>query len=174
MQNMLGNEHGGMNEVLAELAAVTGEEKYLKLAQRFNHHAVLDPLARREDRLTGLHANTQFPKILGIARQYELTGDESLRTTAEFFWDVVTRDRSYVTGGNSDGEHFTPKGELSKHLSPTTTETCNTYNMRKITRLLFCWDPKAELRRLRRVRTCSTTSSPRRTRDGLHAAITCR
>ena len=144
VQKMLGNEHGGMNDALAELAAVTGDPKYLALAQRFNHHAVLDPLMRREDKLTGLHANTQFPKILGAARQYELTGDEHLRTAATFFWDVVTKERSYVTGGNSDGEHFTPKGELSKHLSPTTTETCNTYNMRKITRRIFCWEPKAE------------------------------
>ena len=144
MQKMLGNEHGGMNDVLAELAAVTGDPKYLALSRRFNHRAVLDPLSRREDKLTGLHANTQFPKILGAARQYELTGDEHMRTIATFFWDTVTKQRSYVTGGNSDGEHFTPKKELSKHLSPTTTETCNTYNMRKITRRLFCWDPKAE------------------------------
>jgi DUF1680 family protein len=144
MEKMLGNEHGGMNDVLAELAAVTGKEKYLRLAQRFNHHAVLDPLARREDRLTGLHANTQFPKILGAARQYELTGDQKLRTTSTFFWDVVTRQRSYVIGGNSDFEAFSPKEHLSQHLGPNTTETCNTYNMLKLTRRLFCWEPKSE------------------------------
>lgn len=142
MEKMLGNEHGGMNDVLADLAAVTGEEKYLRLAQRFNHHAVLDPLSRREDKLTGLHANTQFPKVLGAQRQYELTGDPKLRTIGEFFWDVVTKERSYVTGGNSDGEHFSPKEHLSKHLGPSTTETCNTYNMLKITRRLFTWDPR--------------------------------
>ncbi len=144
MEKMLGNEHGGMNEVLAEVYALTGEEKYLKLAQRFNHHAVLDPLAKREDRLTGLHANTQFPKVLGAGRQYELTGKEDLRTIATFFWDVVTKERSYVTGGNSDGEVFSPKERLSKYLGPTTTETCNTYNMLKITRQIFGWDPRAE------------------------------
>jgi len=144
MERMLGNEHGGMNDVLAELAAVTGNEKYLKLSQRFNHHAVLDPLAKREDRLTGLHANTQFPKILGAARQYELTGDRDLQTIATFFWDTVTKERSYVTGGNSDGEMFSPKEELSQHVGPSTTETCNTHNMLKITRRLFCWDPRAE------------------------------
>jgi DUF1680 family protein len=144
MEKMLGNEHGGMNEVLAEVYAVTGQEKYLKLAQRFNHHAVLDPLAKRQDRLTGLHANTQFPKILGAGRQYELTGQEHLRTIATFFWGVVTKERSYVTGGNSDGEMFSPKERLSKFLGPTTTETCNTYNMLKITRRIFGWDPKAE------------------------------
>ena len=57
---------------------------------------------------------------------------------------MVAKERSYVTGGNSQDEHFTPKGELSKHLSQTTTESCNTYNMRKITRQIFCWDPKPE------------------------------
>lgn len=144
MQRMLGNEHGGMNEVLAELAAVTGKDAYLCLAQRFNHRAVLDPLSRQEDRLTGLHANTQFPKVLGVARQYELTGQPYGRTIATFFWETVTRERSYVTGGNSDGEVFSPKEELSKYLGPSTTETCNTYNMLKITRRLFGWDPRPE------------------------------
>ena len=144
MQFMLRNEHGGMNDVLAEVYAVTGDEKYLKLSQRFNHWAVLGPLAKRQDQLTGLHANTQFPKILGAARQYEFTGEERLHTIATFFWDVVTKERSYVIGGNSDGEMFSPKEDLSKHIGPSTTETCNTYNMLKITRRLFCWDPKAE------------------------------
>ena len=144
MEAMLGNEHGGMNDVLAGLYAATGEAKYLDLSRRFNHHAVLDPLARREDKLTGLHANTQFPKIIGAARQYELTGDERCRTAATFFWDVVTKERSYVTGGNSDDEHFSPKQELSKHIGPNTTETCNTYNMLKLTRQLFGWDPRPE------------------------------
>ncbi len=144
MEKMLGVEHGGMNEVLADIYAITGDEKYLKLAQRFNHRAVLDPLAKCEDRLTGLHANTQFPKILGVGRQYELTGNEELRTIATFFWDVVTKERSYVTGGNSDGEVFSPKERLSQYLGPNTTETCNTYNMLKITRRLFGWEPKAE------------------------------
>ncbi|MBE3071242.1 MAG: glycoside hydrolase family 127 protein [Planctomycetes bacterium] len=144
MERMLGNEHGGVNDVLTGLYAVTGDPKHLKLAQRFNHRAVLDPLGRREDRLTGLHANTQFPKVIGVARQYELTGDERLRTMATFFWDVVTKERSYVIGGNSDGEMFSPKEELSKHIGPNTTETCNTYNMLKLTRRLFGWDPRVE------------------------------
>ena len=144
VQLMLRNEHGGMNDVLAELYAVTGDPQYLKLSQRFNHWAVLGPLAKREDRLTGLHANTQFPKILGAARQYDFTGEERLHTIATYFWDVVTKERSYVIGGNSDNEAFSPKEELSKHIGPSTTETCNTYNMLKITRRLFCWDPKAE------------------------------
>jgi DUF1680 family protein len=144
MQKMLGNEHGGMNEVLANLYGLTGEEKYLKIAQRFNHQAVLEPLSRREDKLTGLHANTQFPKVIGAARQYELTADTTLNTIAIYFWNVVTKERSYIIGGNSDGEMFSPKERLSQALGPNTTETCNTYNMLKLTRHLFCWDPQPE------------------------------
>lgn len=144
MQAMLGTEHGGMNETLANLYALTGEKKYLEIAFRFNHHRVLDPASRREDRLTGLHANTQFPKFIGAAREYELTGDDALHTAATFFWNTVVQERSYVTGGNSDGEMFTPKETLSHALGPNTTETCNVYNMLKLTRHLFCWDPEAE------------------------------
>jgi hypothetical protein len=144
MQKMLGTEHGGMNEVLANLYGLTGEDKYLKIAQRFNHMAVIGPASRREDRLTGLHANTQIPKFVGTARQYELTGEESLKTASTFFWETVVKERSYVIGGHSDGEHFSPKETLSRALGPSTTETCNTYNMLKLTRHLFCWDPQAE------------------------------
>jgi DUF1680 family protein len=144
MQAMLGTEHGGMNETLANLYALTGEEKYLKLSLRFNHHRVIDPAAHQEDKLTGLHANTQIPKFIGTARQYELTGDESLKTASLFFWNTVVKERSYVIGGHSDGEMFSPKEKLSQALGPNTTETCNTYNVLKLTRHLFCWEPKAE------------------------------
>ena len=144
MQAMLGNEHGGMNECLANLYALTGEDKYLAISKRFNHQAVIGPAMQRHDNLTGLHANTQFPKFIGISRQYELTADASLRTAATFFWDTVVHERSYVIGGNSDGEHFSPKEKLSTAFGPSTTETCNTYNMLKLTRHLFCWDPQVE------------------------------
>ena len=127
-----------------QLYALTGEAKYLKLAERFNHMAVLGPASQRRDTLTGLHANTQIPKFIGTARQYELTGDDSLQTASRFFWDTVVKERSYVIGGNSDGEMFSPKEKLSRHSGPNTTETCNTYNMLKLTRHLFCWDPQAE------------------------------
>ena len=144
MQKMLETEHGGMNEALANLYAVTGNPDYLALSQRFNHHAVLDPLAKGIDPLTGLHANTQIPKIIGAARQYELTGDAKDEAIATYFWNVVTKERSYVIGGNSDGEYFSDKEHLSEHIGPSTTETCNTYNMLKLTRHLFEWEPKAE------------------------------
>ena len=144
MQAMLNNEHGGMNEVLANLYGLTGEEKYLKIAARFNHKAVIDPAANGEDRLTGLHANTQIPKFIGTARQYELTGEDRLKAASLFFWNTVVNERSYVIGGHSDGEMFSPKEHLSEALGPNTTETCNTYNMLKLTRHLFCWDPRTD------------------------------
>jgi DUF1680 family protein len=144
MQRMLGNEHGGVNEGLANLYALTGERKYLQISLRFNHMAVLGPASRQEDRLTGLHANTQIPKFIGTARQYELTGEGWLKTASSFFWNTVVRERSYVIGGHSDGEAFTPKERLSQSLGPNTTETCNTYNMLKLTRHIFEWEPKAE------------------------------
>jgi DUF1680 family protein len=144
MQAMLDTEHGGMNEALANLYALTGEKQYLQIALRFNHHRMLDPAIRREDNLTGFHANTQFPKFIGNARQYELTGGSNLRTAVSFFWKTVTKERSYVIGGNSDGEMFSAKERLSQALGPNTTETCNTYNMLKLTRHLFCWEPRCE------------------------------
>lgn len=144
MQAMLGTEHGGMNEALANLYALTGEQKYLETSLRFNHQAVIGPASRRIDNLTGLHANTQIPKFVGTAQQYELTGDPALKTASEFFWTTVVKERSYVIGGHSDGEHFSPKEKLSTAFGPNTTETCNTYNMLKLTRHLFCWDPQEQ------------------------------
>jgi hypothetical protein len=143
MQAMLQTEQGGMNEALANLYGLTGEKKYLEMSLRFNHHRVVDPLEAGEDRLTGLHANTQIPKFIGLARQYELTGETNLEAGAKNFWETVVRHRSYVIGGNSDGEMFTATNRLSQ-MGPNTTETCNTYNMLKLTRHLFCWEPRAE------------------------------
>jgi hypothetical protein len=143
-QRMLACEHGGMNESLAELYARTGDEKYRRLSRRFHHQAVLDPLTRREDRLQGLHANTQIPKLIGLARLHELTGDHNDKVAAEFFWERVVNHHSYVTGGNSDGEHFGPPDKLNERLTENTTETCNTHNMLKLTRHLFAWHALAQ------------------------------
>ncbi|WP_309706857.1 beta-L-arabinofuranosidase domain-containing protein [Armatimonas sp.] len=143
-QAMLGCEFGGMNESLAELYALTGEARYLELAEKFYHHAVLDPLAEGVDCLPGLHGNTQIPKIIGCARLYEVTGDEKYRKIAENFWRFVTQSHSYVIGGHGSGEHFGPTGDLSARLTHSTCETCNSYNMLKLTEHLFCWESKAE------------------------------
>jgi hypothetical protein len=145
MQKSLGNEHGGMNEVLANLYGVTKQADHLKLARAFNHQVIFAPLARGEDQLDGKHANTQIPKIIGAARQYELTEEKTFRDIARFFWQQVALKRSYVIGGHSDYEHFFPIDRFAEHLSPATAETCNTYNMLKLTRHIFAWEPTAEV-----------------------------
>jgi uncharacterized protein len=140
MQRTLQIEFGGMNEVLANLSAITGNSRYLVVAKRFDHHAVMDPVAQGHDPLTGLHANTQIPKFIGAAREYELTGDPYYRDAALFFWQQVALHRSYVAGGNSVGERFrTPPDVLASVLTDQTQETCNTYNMLKLTSHLFTW-----------------------------------
>lgn len=136
-QKMLACEYGGMNESLAQLAELTGNDAYMQLARKFYDHAVLGPLAEQRDELAGKHANTQIPKVVGLAKIAELTGDEKFLSSARFFWETMTANHSYVTGGNSIGEHLGPPGELNDRLGPSTTETCNTYNMLKLTALLL-------------------------------------
>lgn len=144
MQRMLAQEHGGMNETLADLYAITGDEKYLILARRFCHQALLEPLMRQQDQLTGKHANTQIPKVTGLARIANLTGDARAQAGAHFFWDNVTGKRSVAFGGNSVSEHFNDpasfRGMLEHREGP---ETCNTYNMLQLTRQLFASRPDA-------------------------------
>lgn len=145
MQKMLEAEYGGMNEVFADLYAITGNNRYLVLSRRFNRRAVLDPLTHGIDDLDGLHANTQIPAVLGLYAQYEVTGDREAKRGGEFFWKTVTMNRSYVIGGNSDKEHFYKIGQMGQNLSPATAETCNSYNMVKLTDRLFADDPREEL-----------------------------
>ncbi|MCP5525055.1 MAG: glycoside hydrolase family 127 protein [Verrucomicrobiales bacterium] len=145
MQKMMVAEHGGINETFADLYADTGDERYLRLSRRFHHKAILDPLARGEDILPGKHANTQIPKLNGLATRYELTGDPADRAAADFFWDRVVNHHSYVTGGHCDHEYFGPPDQLNDRLSDDTTETCNVYNMLKLTRHIFGWRPESRV-----------------------------
>jgi DUF1680 family protein len=144
-QQMLACEHGGMNESLADLYALTDQQKFLELAKKFYHRAILDPLAAGRDELPGKHANTQIPKLIGAARIYELTGDAKFAAMARNFYEMVLTNHTYVNGGNSDGEHFGPSGKLNSRLGVSTTETCNTYNMLKLNRALFTFEPRAAL-----------------------------
>lgn len=145
IQAMLNCEFGGMNDVLAGLYAETGNPDHLRTAQAFDHKVIFDPLARGEDRLDRLHANTQIPKTIGAALEYELTGEKPYHDIAANFWKYVALDRSYVIGGHSDHEHFFSVKDFARHLSPETAETCNTYNMLKLTRYLFGWEPSSTL-----------------------------
>ncbi len=144
-QKMLQVEHGGMIETLVDLYSLTGEPRYLAASRRFYHKEILDPLQAGKDSLSGKHANTQIPKVIGEARTYEVTGEPEGRKIAEFFWETVVKRRSWVIGGNSDREHFFPEGKAHEHLGTQTAESCNTYNMLKLTEHLFTWHPTVEL-----------------------------
>jgi len=139
MQYMLNTEHGGMNEVFAQLYAITGNQDYLKLAERFTHKEILNPLINQKDQLTGLHANTQIPKIIGAAAIYNSDNSKyaGYKTAAEFFWNTVTQNRSYVFGGNSVSEHFEALGLETLHIK--SAESCNTHNMLILTEYLYEW-----------------------------------
>jgi len=141
---MLRNEFGGMNDVFYNLYAITGNPEHLKLAEIFFHHASLDPLKEDKDELDKKHANTFIPKIIGEARAYELDGDAIHRGIAEFYWNTVVHHHSFATGSNSDKEKFFEPDHISEHLSGYTGESCNVYNLLKLTRHLFCWEAKAE------------------------------
>ena len=141
-QKMLNTEFGGMNEVLADLYADTGDKRWLDLSHHFDHHAVLDPLARREDILAGLHGNTQAPKLLGYLERYIYTGDKTDGAAAEFFWDAVALHHSYATGGHGRDEYFGPPDKLGDRVEGRTDESCNVYNMLKMTRRLFAIHPE--------------------------------
>jgi uncharacterized protein len=146
MQRVLGTEYGGMGEVLANLYAVTGKERYLEVAQRFDKKQFFDPLAAHRDELKGLHVNTHIPQVIAAARLYELTGERRYRDISEYFWDEVVSQRSYCTGGTSNHESWnTDPGKLAAELSTNTTEDCCAYNMMKLTRHLFGWEPDARL-----------------------------
>jgi|tagenome__1003787_1003787.scaffolds.fasta_scaffold20990088_13 DUF1680 family protein len=146
MQRVLGTEYGGMGETLCNLYAVTGKPDYLDIATRFDKKWFFDPLAAHRDELKGLHVNTHIPQVIAAARYYELTGNRRYRDIAEYFWDEVVSERSYCTGGTSNGEVWhTDPGKLSTELGPDTTECCCAYNMMKLTRHLFGWTADARL-----------------------------
>ena len=144
MQAMMRNEQGGMNEVLADAYAVSGDVKYLDAARRFSHLQILDPLSKGIDPLDNLHANTQVPKAQGFGRIGELSGDQKYLDAGRFFWETVTGNRSLAFGGNSRREHF-PVAEAYIDFTNDNDgpESCNTYNMLKLTETLFRLDPNS-------------------------------
>ena len=142
---MLLCEYGGMNEVLANIYAVTGNKKYMKVANLFEDDFVMGKLAQKIDPMPGKHSNTNVPKAISAARQFELNGNAKDATIASFFWETMVKSHSYVIGGNSNYEYCGDAGKLNDRLSDNTCETCNTYNMLKLTRHLFSWQPKGSL-----------------------------
>ncbi|WP_335306290.1 glycoside hydrolase family 127 protein [Sphingomonas adhaesiva] len=146
VQEVLGCEYGGLSESYAEMYAQTKDRRWLKMAELIYDNRVLDPLARKEDKLANFHANTQVPKLIGLARIHEVTnGDPAKATAARFFWDTVTQHHSYVIGGNADREYFSAPDTIADHITEQTCEHCNTYNMLKLTRHLWSWQPDGAL-----------------------------
>lgn len=145
MQTLLGCEYGGLNESYAELYARTRDRRWLVVAERLYDRKVLDPLVAQQDKLANFHANTQVPKLIGLARLYELTGKPQDADAARFFWRTVTDHHSYVIGGNADREYFSAPDTIAAHISEQTCEHCNTYNMLKLTRQLYSWRPDGGL-----------------------------
>ena len=144
MENMLGNEHGGMNEVLVDAYAITKDKKYLDVAKRFSHRRLLIPMSQRQDNLDNMHANTQVPKVVGFERISELSSNETYHQAADFFWDIVTGERSLAFGGNSRREHFPSKEACTDFINDIDgPETCNTNNMLKLTEDLHRRNPEA-------------------------------
>ncbi|WP_116364969.1 glycoside hydrolase family 127 protein [Parahaliea mediterranea] len=145
LQQVLACEYGGLNESFAELYARTGDERWLAVALRLYDKRVLDPLMAGRDELANFHANTQIPKLIGLARIAELSGDSERAAAARFFWQRVTDHHSYVIGGNADREYFFEPDHIARHITEQTCEHCNSYNMLRLTRRLYGERPDAAL-----------------------------
>jgi uncharacterized protein len=145
MESMLGNEHGGMNEIYADAYNMTGDQKYLTAAKRFSHKMLLDAMAADNDNLDNKHANTQVPKVIGFERIGELTHDKNYSEAGRFFWETVTTKRSLAFGGNSRKEFFPSAAACEDFVNDVEgPESCNTYNMLKLTEDLFRVNPLAK------------------------------
>ena len=147
IREMLETEHGGIMEVVADVYAITRDTRYLALAKRLNHQSLFEPMAQGKDVLTGLHANAQIPKVIGMERIYQLTGDPAFGKAARFFWGDVVHTRSFVIGGHGENEFFfAPDAFPTKGVTSTTgPETCNTYNMVKLSRRLGLVQPSGAI-----------------------------
>ncbi len=148
MQDILNTEYGGMNEVLYNLAAVTGDDRWAKTGDRFTKKVFFTPLATRRDELKGQHMNTHVPQVIGAARRYELSSDYRFADVARFFFETVSESRTYATGGSSNNEHWlTDPNHLAveMHISSHHQECCCSYNMMKLARHLFGWSADSRL-----------------------------
>jgi len=143
VQRMLNTEFGGMNEIFADLYADTGDRRWLDLSFKFEHRAFTDPLKRHQDNLAGKHGNTQVPKMIGSLARFACVGDPGDGYAAGFFWDRVVQHHSYATGGHGKDEYFGEPDKLNDRVDGRTAETCNVYNMLKMTRKMFALRPDA-------------------------------
>ena len=143
-QKMLNTEFGGMNEVLVDLYADTGDRRWLDLSYRFEYRAVVDPWKQHEDDLNGLHGNATIPKAIGSLARFIYTGDLNDGFASSFFWDRVVKHHTFATGGDGKDEYFREPDRLGNIVDGRTAESCNVYNMLKLTRELFALRPAEE------------------------------
>ena len=136
-KTVLNVEYGGMNDCLYELYKHTRSENHLSAAHSFDEMTLFDPLYKGEDILNGKHANTTIPKIIGALNRYSVTGEDYYLQVAANFWQIVIDNHTYITGGNSEWEHFGESKILDAERTNCNCETCNTYNMLKLSRELF-------------------------------------
>ncbi len=144
MQRMLDTEFGGMPEVLADLYADTGEQRWMDLSYRFEHRRILDPLKKGQDVLANVHGNTTIPKLIGSAARYAYVGNDDDGKAARFFWDRVVNHHTFATGGHGKDEHWREPDTLGRIVNGRTSESCNIYNMLKLTRALFALKPDVQ------------------------------
>ena len=146
MQDILKTEFGGMNEVLYNLAAVTGDDRWARTGDRFTKKIFFTPLAMHHDELKGLHANTHMPQVIGAARRYELSSDHRFQDVSEFFFDTISQARTYATGGSGNTEGWLTQANhlaLEMKVSSHHQECCCAYNMMKLSRHLYGWSSDA-------------------------------
>ncbi len=141
LEMMMNTEFGGMNEVFVDLYGDTGDERWLELSYKFEHDAFIDPLERNHDNLAGKHGNTAIPKLLGNAERFVLTRRPADLMAADYFWDAVVNHHSFTSGGHGKDEYWGPRDRIGAYLDGRTAETCNVYNMLKLTRRLFSLNP---------------------------------
>jgi hypothetical protein len=144
MQDILNTEYGGMNEVLYNLAATTGDDRWARTGDRFTKKIFFTPLVLRQDALKGQHMNTHVPQVIGAARRYEISSDYRFRDVSRFFFETVSEARTYSTGGSSNNEHWLVDPDhlaAEKKVSANHQECCCSYNMMKLARHLYAWDP---------------------------------
>ncbi|MGM9786975.1 MAG: glycoside hydrolase family 127 protein [Candidatus Cryptobacteroides sp.] len=142
---MIRNEFGGMPEAFWNLYSITSDENHKFLARWFFHNDVIEPLREGREDFGTKHTNTFIPKVIAEAREYEITGSATSRKAAEFFWHCMMEGHTFAPGCCSDKEHYFAPETMSSHISGYTGETCCTYNMLKLTKHIFCWNPSADV-----------------------------
>jgi len=136
--DILDVETGGMLEAWADLLAITGNDKYKILLDRYYRQRLFQPLLEGKDPLTNMHANTTIPEILGCARAFEVTGDKIWLEIVEAYWTCAVEERGFLaTGGNTSGEVWMPKMKIKARLGDKNQEHCTVYNMIRLADFLF-------------------------------------